>query len=88
VTEVWLLKWFGTTWSIRATAWTLGLLTLAPVAPNTATLVGYRETPGPAPRPAWLRLRPSAAWLTVMLALFVYTLGRVRRAGEFLYFQF
>ncbi len=87
VSEAGLLAWFGTAWSARATAWTIGLAAIAVLLPDTAALVGYRADAA-APPPSWLRWRPSVPWLAATLALFLVTLTQVTRVSEFLYFQF
>jgi hypothetical protein len=88
VSEAWLLDWFGTTWSVRATLWTVGLASVAVLLPDTAALVGYRaEAAAAAPR-SWLHWRISTPWLAATLVLFLLTLSQVTRVSEFLYFQF
>jgi D-alanyl-lipoteichoic acid acyltransferase DltB (MBOAT superfamily) len=91
VTEPFILTWFGTTWSMVGTLWTLTALAIALLVPDTMEITGYREADAQSDwrRPigvlAW-RLSPVALGATIVVL--VAALANVGRVSEFLYYQF
>jgi len=91
VSEAFILQWFGTAWSIRATLWTAAALAVALFVPDTMEITGYREGDAQSNwrRPvgpfAWM---PSARSLAIVVILVAITFGQLGRVSEFLYYQF
>src|SRR5262245_23842511 len=91
VSEAFILQWFGTAWSIRATLWTAAALAVALFVPDTMEITGYREGDAQSNwrRPvgpfAWT---PSARSLAIVVILVAITFGQLGRVSEFLYYQF
>ncbi len=89
--EPFILAWFGTTWTIVGSLWTLAALTVALLLPETMELFDYREgEPHSDWRRSWQRLKwqPTVAWLVVTAVLFVAAFDKIGRVSEFLYYQF
>jgi alginate O-acetyltransferase complex protein AlgI len=91
VSDLTLRTWFGTAWSVPATAWSLGGLALVLAAPDTMEIVGYRV--GDA-QSNWRRSvgilawQPSLPWLAGVVILFGVVFANISRVSEFLYYQF
>jgi alginate O-acetyltransferase complex protein AlgI len=91
LSEALLRYWFGTTWTMVATLWTLFALAVALLLPDTMELVNYREgevqsrwrrAVGPL---AW---RPSLLSLAMVFAIFVMLFVQIGHINEFIYYQF
>jgi len=89
--EPFVLTWFGTTWTMVGSLWTLGALVTALLLPETMELVDYREDePHSNWRRSWpsLMWRPGVAWMAATAVVFVVAFGQIGRVAEFLYYQF
>jgi len=101
-TEEWIVRvgflsdgfvrdWFGRTWTVAATLWTLTALGVVLIVPDTMEIVGYRE--GDA-QSNWRRRlgrwewQPSPTRLAVTVVVFAVTFAYIGRVSEFLYYQF
>jgi D-alanyl-lipoteichoic acid acyltransferase DltB (MBOAT superfamily) len=84
-------SWFGMTWSMVGTFWTIGALAIALLAPDTMEIVDYREGEvqshwrRPVGVLAW---RPSYVWLAAVAIVFAAVFTSLGRVSEFLYYQF
>src|SRR5262249_30998726 len=91
VSEAFVLRWFGNTWTIAGTAWTAAALSIAWFVPDTMEITGYKE--GDAPT-RWRRSvgilawQPSLASVGLIGAIFVAAFVMISRVSEFLYYQF
>src|SRR5260370_25251956 len=89
VSDMFVRTWFGSSWSMVATIWTLAVLVVVLVVPDTMEVTGYREGDAQSdwrrPLVAW---RPSLASLAVVATLFALVFTKIGRVSEFLYFQF
>jgi D-alanyl-lipoteichoic acid acyltransferase DltB (MBOAT superfamily) len=91
VSSIALRTWFGATWSVAGTAWTLGALAIVLAIPDTMEIVDYRE--GDA-QSHWRRSTGILAWqpslprLAIVAVLFGVTLVNIGQVSEFLYYQF
>ena len=89
--DVLLRTWFGAAWSIRASLWTLGVLALMLIVPDTMEIVGYDEDDARSNwrRPAGiLTWRPSLPAFGVIAILFALVFASIGRVSEFLYYRF
>jgi len=83
--------WFGRTWTVAATLWTLTALGVVLIVPDTMEIVGYRE--GDA-QSNWRRRlgrwewQPSPTRLAATVVVFAVTFAYIGRVSEFLYYQF
>jgi alginate O-acetyltransferase complex protein AlgI len=91
LSEAFILNWFGSTWTMVGTLWTLFALAIALLVPDTVEVVNYREgevqsrwrrSVGPF---AW---RPSILWWAIIFAIFVAAFVRIGHVQEFIYYQF
>ena len=85
-----VVEWFGATWSVVGSLWTLGALAIALLAPDTLEICDYREGE---PHSDWRRRwpahwTPAPAWLAVVAVLFFAVFQALGRVSEFLYYQF
>ncbi len=91
LSESFLRTWFGTTWSMVGTIWTVAAIAIALFVPDTMEIVDYRE--GDA-QSNWRRSvgnlawRPSPIALCLTIALFAAVFLQLGRVSEFLYYQF
>ena len=91
ISETFVRTWFGSTWTMVGTLWTLLALGIALLLPDTLEIVNYRYGDAQSDwrrrignwawRPTWITLAATGAVLIAGLL----QLGRV---SEFLYFQF
>lgn len=89
--DLFVRTWFGSTWSMVASLWTLGALGLVLFVRDTMEIVDYREGDAHSNwrRPAGLILSPtSPVMLAIVFVLFVAVFARIGRVSEFLYYQF
>jgi hypothetical protein len=86
-----ILTWFGATWTLTGTMWTVMALAIALLVPDTMEIVNYRE--GDA-QSNWRRStgvlawRPSPMTLGLTVVLFGVVFAMIGRVSEFLYYQF
>jgi alginate O-acetyltransferase complex protein AlgI len=91
VSGPWLRAWFGTSWSMVATFWTVGALAVILLVPDTLEFADYREGE---PQSDWRRpvgfmvWRPAPVFLGVTMVIFVAVFANIGRVSEFLYYQF
>ena len=91
VSETFLLSWFGTTWTMAGTLWTVLALAIAWFVPDTMEITGYREGDAQTRwrRPVgFLAWRPSYVSLGMVSAMFIAAFVMLGRVSEFLYYQF
>ncbi len=89
VSDIFVRTWLGGTWSMVATIWTLAVLLVVLIVPDTMEITGYREGDARSdwrrPLPTW---QPSLASLAVAAALFAVVFAKIGQVNEFVYFQF
>jgi alginate O-acetyltransferase complex protein AlgI len=91
VPDMLVRTWLGNTWSVVGTLWTLAILTIALLVPDTLELTDYREGD---PQTRWRRTagllawQPSLASLASIAAIFVIAFEMIGRVREFFYYQF
>jgi len=89
LSDVFVRTWFGSSWSMVAMIWTLAVLMVVLVMPDTMEITGYREGDAQSdwrrPLPAW---QPSIVALAVTAAIFAVAFTKIGQVSEFVYFQF
>ncbi len=91
ISESFVLQWFGATWSVVGSLWTVAALTVALLVPDTIEICDYREGE---PHSDWRRSRwrlfwmPTVTWLAVVVGLFIAEFRMIGGVHEFLYYQF
>jgi alginate O-acetyltransferase complex protein AlgI len=91
VTEARVHAWFGATWSVIGTLWTMMALAIAWIVPDTMEIVNYRDGES---HSDWRRSlgpwtwRPSPMALGITTILFAAAFFQLNRVSEFLYYQF
>jgi alginate O-acetyltransferase complex protein AlgI len=86
-----LRDWFGATWSVRGSLWTIAALAVALAIPDTMEICDYREGE---PNSDWrrtkspLKWRPTSAWLVAVAVLFLFAFAKIGSVKVFLYYQF
>jgi alginate O-acetyltransferase complex protein AlgI len=89
VSELFERTWFGTNWSVADSVWTLAVLTIALLVPDTMEIANYRDGDAQA---SWRReiwtWRPNLVWLVSLGALFVMAYNTMQGVTEFIYYQF
>jgi len=89
LSDVFVRTWFGSSWSMVAMIWTLAVLIVVLVMPDTMEITGYREGDAQSdwrrPLPAW---QPSIVALAVTAAIFAVAFTKIGQVSEFVYFQF
>jgi hypothetical protein len=91
ISETFVRTWFGTTWSMVGTVWTVAAVAIALFVPDTMEIVNYRE--GDA-QSDWRRPLGNLAWrvspiaLAITIVLFAAVFFRLGFVSEFLYYQF
>jgi alginate O-acetyltransferase complex protein AlgI len=91
VSEAFVREWFGTTWTLRGTLWTMLALAIAWLVPDTMEIVNYREADAQSDwrRPVgMLAWRPSLLALGITTVIFGLAFVSLGRVSEFLYYQF
>jgi alginate O-acetyltransferase complex protein AlgI len=90
VSEELVRSWFGATWSVAGSLWTLAALAIALLVPDTMEIVDYREDDDL--RSNWRRQtwkwRPTLGWFALIAIIFVVAVNAMKNANEFFYYQF
>ena len=84
-------RWFGATWSLIGTFWTVGALAMAVVVPDTMEIVHYAEGGNKIfmrPVPWLFTWQPTLRWLALTFAVVALALAKSAQVKEFLYYQF
>jgi D-alanyl-lipoteichoic acid acyltransferase DltB (MBOAT superfamily) len=91
VSSVFVRTWFGSTWTVTATFWTLAALLIALALPDTMEVTGYREGDAQSDwrrHIGFLAWRPSFVSLAAVAAIFAVVFTKIGQVSEFFYFQF
>jgi D-alanyl-lipoteichoic acid acyltransferase DltB (MBOAT superfamily) len=91
VSETFVRDWFGASWTVVGSLWTMAALSIALLVPDTMEIVNYRENE---PASKWRRSYGALVWhrnwlwLGLTTAAFALVFAQIGRVSEFLYYQF